>query len=168
YGAKSVLLIGTHGIPEDRKSSLTTGQKLGDVILKFWGPADVAGLMERFPDAIGGLVPELGERAVAAIVQQAGSDWRQRRSRHLVELRRVYFSDCLSLFLGAGASADCKIPGWKELIAGLALQMVDRKTPGGATDESTGMNANERPEIASALVRSQDGSPLLVGRYLEN
>jgi len=168
YGAKSVLLIATGKLPQDRVDFLESNPKLSDVVLKFWGPAKVAALIERFPDAVGGLIPELGAKAVAAMVQQADSDWKERRKRHIENLRRVYFSDRLTLFLGAGASMDCGIPGWKKLITGLALQMVDEQTPRDATYESKGMNPAERLAIASALVGSQDGSPLLVGRYLEN
>ncbi len=166
--AKSVLLIGTHKLPQDRMDVLRNSAQLQDVTVKFWGPMEISGLLERFPDAVGGLVPELGARAVAAIVQQADSDWRERRKGHVAELRHVYFSDRLSLFLGAGASMDCGIPGWKKLITGLALQMVDEQTPKDSANEAKGMNASERLAIASALVGSQDGSPLLVGRYLEN
>lgn len=166
--AKSVLLIGAHSIPADRANPLAADPKLAGIAIKFWGPSDIAVLMERFPDAVGGLVPELGEKAVAAIVQQAESDWRERRTRHIRDLRRVYFSDRLTLFLGAGTSVDCGIPGWKQLITGLALQMVDEQTPKDATYESKGMNTAERLAIASSLVGAQDGSPLLVGRYLEN
>jgi hypothetical protein len=167
HRAKSVLLLGTHSVPQDRMELLKASTKLGDIAVRFWGPSEIAALMERFPDAVGGLVPEIGERAVAAIIQQAESDWRERRTRHVAELRRVYFSDRLSLFLGAGVSADCGIPAWKKLITGLALQMVGEQTPRDATYDTRGMNAAERLVIASALVSSQDGSPLLVGRYLE-
>jgi hypothetical protein len=168
HGAKSVLLIGTNKLPQDRVDFLANNPKLGDVVVKFWGPPEVANLIERFPDAVGGLIPELGAKAVAAMVQQADADWKERRKRHIESLRRVYFSDRLSLFLGAGASMDCGIPGWKKLITGLALQMVDEQTPRDETYQSKGMNSTERLAIASALVASQDGSPLLVGRYLEN
>lgn len=147
---------------------LMSNSKLADVAVRFWGPPEVAALMESYPDAVGGLVPELGAKAVAAMVQQAESDWRERRNRHIADLRRVYFSDRLSLFLGAGASVDCGIPGWKQLITGLALQMVDEQTPRDDIYQVRGMNSTERLAIASGLVGSQDGSPLLVGRYLEN
>jgi len=167
-GAKSVLLIGTHKLPPDRVEFVRQNAQLQDIVVEFWGPTHVAGLLERFPDAVGGLVPELGVRAVAAIVQQADSDWRERRKRHVAELRHVYFSDRLSLFLGAGASIDCGVPGWKKLITGLTLQMVDEQTPKDPANESKGMTSTERLAIASALVGAQDGSPLLVGRYLEN
>jgi hypothetical protein len=167
-GARSVLIIGTHKLPDDRMQFLKSSPLLDGVKVEFWGPPEIAGLLERYPDSVGGLVSELGERAVAAIVRQSESDWRLRRNRHLTELRRVYFSDRLSLFLGAGASVDCGIPGWKNLITGLALQMVDDQTPRDETYASRGMKEAERLAIASALVSSQDGSPLLVGRYLEN
>jgi hypothetical protein len=102
---------------------------LRDLKLVFWGPDEVSSLLEKYPDAVAGLVPDLGPRAVAAIVQKADSDWTDLRKKHVAELRRVYFSDRLALFLGAGASVDCGIPTWKTLITNLALQLVDEQTP---------------------------------------
>ena len=164
-GAKSVLLIATHALRPERMNLVTSSSRLRDVRIAFWGPEEIAMLLERFPDAVGGLVPDIGTRAVAAIVKQADSDWTERRKKNIAELRRVYFSDRLSLFIGAGASMGCGIPGWRQLITQLALLMVDETTP---KDEHKSMNPAERLAIASALVSAQDGSPLLVGRYLEN
>jgi hypothetical protein len=166
-GANSVLFVATRNLRADRMRTLASHPRLQEIPLKFWGPSEIAGLLERFPDAVGGLVPDLAPQAVAAIVQQADSDWTERRKKHVSELRRVYFSDRLSLFIGAGASMDCGIPSWKNLINQLALQMVDEQTPKDGSYESRAMTATERLAIASALVNSQDGSPLLVGRYLE-
>jgi len=167
-GAKSVLLIATHSLKPERMSPLQADSRFQDLRLEFWGPDEVSALLEKYPEAVAGLVPNLGPRAVAALVQKADLDWTEQRRKHVAELRRVYFSDRLSLFLGAGASVDCGIPMWKTLITNLALQMVDEQTPKDAQYESRGMNSSERLEIASALVRSQESSPLLVARYLEN
>ena len=167
-GAKSVLLIATRELLADRISLIESNSRLQGIKVAFWGPEEIGRLLERFPDAVGGLVPDLGVRAVAAIVQQADSDWTEGRKKHISALRRVYFSDRLSLFIGAGASMDCGIPSWRKLITDLALKMVDEQTPKDASYESKGMNPDERLAIASALVSSQDGSPLLVARYLEN
>jgi hypothetical protein len=167
-GAKSALLIATHSLKAERMAALQADSRLHDLQLVFWGPEKVAELMEKYPDAVGGLVPDLGTRAVAAIVQKADTNWTEQRNKYLVDLRKVYFSDRLSLFLGAGTSVDCGIPTWKTLITNLALQMVDEQTPKDAQYATRGMSVTERLEIASALVRSQDSSPLLVARYLQN
>jgi hypothetical protein len=167
-GAKSVLLIATQTPKQERISALQSDDRLKDIELAVWGPSEVSILMGRYPDAVAGLVPDLGSRAVAAIVQKADTNWMEQRKKHIAELRRVYFSDRLSLMLGAGTSVDCGIPTWKTLITHLALQMVDEQTPKDSSDKSKEMSASERLEIASALVQSQDSSPLLVARYLEN
>jgi hypothetical protein len=166
--AKSVLLIATHSLKAERMSPLQSDPRFHGILFEFWGPEEVSALLAKYPDAVAGLVPNLGPRAVAAMVRRADSDWTERRIKHLSELRRVYFTDRLSLFLGAGVSVDCGIPVWKELITNLALQMVEEQTPKDAQYESRGMTSSERREIALALVTSQDSSPLLVARYLEN
>lgn len=167
-GAKSVLLIATHSLKPERMSPLQTDSRFRDIRLEFWGPDEVSALIGKYPDAVAGLVPNLGLSAVAAMVRRADSNWIEQRTKYISELRRVYFSDRLSLFLGAGVSVDCGIPMWKKLITNLALQVVDDQTPKDAQYESRGMTSSERLEIASALVNSQDSSPLLVARYLEN
>lgn len=166
-GARSVLLIATNSLKPERMSPLKEDARFQDIQLEFWGPDEVAELLGKYPDAVAGLVPNLGAHAVAAMVQRADSDWTDQRKKYISELRRVYFSDRLSLFLGAGVSVDCGIPMWKTLITNLALQMVDEQTPKDGQYASRGMTSSERLEIASALVNSQDSSPLLVARYLE-
>lgn len=62
-------------------ATLQADSRLHDIQLIFWGPDKVAELMEKYPNAVGGLVPDLGTRAVAAIVQKADTNWTEVR-RH--------------------------------------------------------------------------------------
>ncbi len=162
--AQGVLLVSAGKVDEDRKSWVKekAAETLPGVVVAIWGPAELISLVEKYPDAVGDLAPELGGKAIAAVVQKTNEDWKAARTDLIRRLGRIFLSDRLTVFLGSGASDECGLPNWNTLISRLAVQMVQEESV-----DSKKMNENEKQAVAEAMVHSET-SPLLIASYLQN
>jgi len=165
--ANSLLLV-TSGSPSaDRLKAVQNKDKrfLPKIQVSFWGPAELAPLLEKYPEVVSDLAPELQKRAVASVVASAAAaseDWIPKRARLIEQIRSEYQRDNLALFLGAGVSMPCGVPSWQNLIFELAVSMVKRHLP-----TEGGMSGEEQRAIANGMVELQASSPLLEATYIQ-
>lgn len=75
-------------------------------------------------------------------------------------LNQALRSGQLSLFCGAGVSANAGIPAWGDLLARLVHQMVDKMSTGGA--------GRWTPAVAQDYRILSEGAPLIMAKHLKN
>lgn len=111
-------------------------------------------------DQLAGNIDGLRLDSIVERSAKAGPEtWKEVRAEHLRELRKSYLENELSLFLGAGVSADAGVPTWDGLLNGMLATLIRRKDSESVTDE-------EVQEIITRFRTVDSPSPLMAARYL--
>lgn len=101
---------------------------------------------------------------VESVINEPVSDESFKRSRDslISALKRKYQSEELTLFLGAGVSADAGIPKWNELINSLLSEMILRRAQG--THDA--LLTDHLNDIINLAYKNKEDSPLVQMRYI--
>lgn len=91
-------------------------------------------------------------------------DWKERRNQQISDLRDRYKEDNIALFLGAGASADAKIPQWDSLVSGLFINLLSSELK----NQNINISDNDKSIISNEFKNICGDSPLMQARYLRN
>lgn len=85
-----------------------------------------------------------------------------KRNQYLKQLKEEYYSDNLTLFLGAGASHDAHIATWETLISRLFVALINNSL------KNNGIQLTEADEkkVINAVMNQNGYSPLLQTRFL--
>lgn len=169
-GIRSGILIHNSRLSEKQRAHV--GRFLAELppvpAIRIWGIEELTELSSRYPQVDEWLAE--AETAFGGILLQSvreelsgpEPDWRSSTEIHVGELRELYWSEELTLFLGAGVSADAGVPSWDELLAGLYLSLAAQEFGQDIGGE------NELIPLATIVKGLGGGTPLLTARYLRS
>lgn len=141
--------------------------RFNDIInVDIWDIRKLSNIINMYEDDFNNIVNNVSsfilDKQIEISLKDTDYEWREKRDKHIEELKKIYNSDNMVLFLGAGVSRDAKIPTWDKLITDLFVSLLQNRF----NKNSVEISNKEKDVILNQLISINRNSPLLQARFV--